>query len=60
MENINYYEVIPDSHYWDSLQSLLHYLDSAEHTSSDPELIKYLQIGLSNTLKNGYDLGKKN
>jgi hypothetical protein len=47
---INFLEVVPNSHFWTDLNQLITSLDI------NPPDIEYLQIGLNNTIKNGYKL----
>lgn len=54
-ENNNYFYVIPDSHFWNSIEQIL--LD----LKLNPEFnLSYLKIGLENTIKNKYVLKKEN
>lgn len=49
----NYHQVVPDSHYWDSIDSLINYLSYQKARAVD---IDYLITGFKNSLKNGYDI----
>lgn len=73
---INFLQVKLDSHYWDSVESLLNNIDYESqrvlfnYDSTQPAFIdykqsfldylSYLQIGLKNTKKNGYELERVN
>jgi hypothetical protein len=46
----NYMQVVPNSHFWTDLNQLISALDV------NPPDKEYLQIGLNNTIKNGYKL----
>jgi hypothetical protein len=50
--NVNYLQVIPNSHYWTDLNQIINGLDSAPQDMTKD----YLLIGLGNTIKNGYKL----
>jgi hypothetical protein len=49
----NFHQVIPDSHFWTSLEQILNYVKTyiPEQT--------YLIKGLENTIEQGYKLSKK-
>ena len=47
---INYVQTVPNSHFWTDLNQLIVSLDV------NPPDKEYLQIGLNNTIKNGYKL----
>lgn len=52
MGNINYMQVIPDSHFWTDLNQMLNAITfHPEELTPD-----YLKIGLANSKKNGYEL----
>ena len=59
MPNINYMQVIPNSHYWGNLDQLLTYLGYIQssgnqwYTAWGAE-VENIIIGLENTIKNGY------
>lgn len=56
-KNANYVYVVPNSHYWNTLESLIYWagITGPIDEKKEQELI----IGLKNTLKNGYELLKK-
>jgi hypothetical protein len=49
------YRVIPNSHYWPSIETLINYLELTPDTINR----EYLIIGLKNSLEHGYDLRKR-
>lgn len=52
--NINYLQVIEDSHYWTDINQMLEWLKYKQETCD----VQYLKEGLLNTLKNGYNIQK--
>ena len=50
--SINYYQVIPNSHFWTSLEQLL---NDIKHNPNALN-IEYLEIGLKNTYEQGYNI----
>lgn len=63
MDNANFVQVVPNSHLWPNIATLLNWLkhqkDSRDMSTIEgrQELIEYLEVGLNNTLKNGCDIG---
>lgn len=58
-EITNFYQTVPNSHYWTSLEMLINFM---KHYPNDPSpeametLKEVLTTGLENTLKQGYQL----
>ena len=55
-------QVVPNSHFWTSLSMLSNYIDAYKkgmRESPAMRLEDYIQIGIKNTLKEGYDLRKR-
>ena len=57
----NFYQTVPNSHYWTSLEMLINFmkaypLDTSPHAMET--LKEVLTIGLENTLKQGYQITK--
>ena len=60
MSNTNFYQVLPNSHFWANFDQLINFLRTQkDSTLSKEELIDYLNIGLANSIGQGYDLRKK-
>ena len=55
--NVDFVQVVPHSHFWTDIPMLLEWLKYA-NLNSKKDIIKHLQIGLINTLENGYDIQK--
>ncbi len=55
---------IPDSHFWDSIDMMLHFItsykesDQPENFTEGKSLEDYLIIGLENMKKEGYEIKK--
>ena len=54
--NINFFQVEPDSHFWTSIEMLLNNLNGYKQSGINLVNIDYLIKGLENTLKQGYDI----
>ena len=55
--NANFVHVEPYSHFWTDIAMLQNWLIYAHHLSKE-QIIDHLKIGLSNTIKNGYNIQK--
>ncbi len=55
--NVDFVQIIPNSHFWTDIGMLLEWLKYA-NINSKQQIIKHLQIGLINTLENGYNIQK--
>lgn len=61
MNDINYMQVIPNSQFYTNIEQILNYLNYLKYPipgTSNEEALKYLVIGLQNTIKNGYNIQK--
>lgn len=55
--NVDFLQTVPNTHFWIDLIHLQEWLKYANNLSKE-QIIKHLQIGLINTLENGYNIQK--